>query len=63
MEGIVKESVCAAETETTFNGAFRHPRDCRMLKCLSGVLVVWCGVQQHVTAACFGDQILKAWQS
>lgn len=44
MEGIVKESVCAAETETTFNGAFRHPRDCHMLKCLSGVLVVWCGV-------------------
>lgn len=59
MEGIVKESECAAETDATLDGAFRHPRYCCMLKHLSGVVVVWCGVQQHLTAACFSDQIKK----
>lgn len=29
---------------------------------VSGVLIRWWGVQQHITAACFSDQIFKTWQ-
>lgn len=54
MEGIVKESECAAETETTFKWCIQAP-----VILLHVETSLWSSfsVQRHITAACFGDRV------